>query len=265
MLWCSKVLLLSCRCIGQLNGNVEFIWYLYMRISGLFFVAALAGVSAFAGENYVQLGGGVSYVAPSSNNDGVFSGSAGKAKPVMGVELWHKFDGNFRLGLSVEGRSGYVGRSDWMSFDPEIHDGGGYAYGVMHGKVRVNALSAMVVGRYDLTEFAGLSPYLIAGIGAARSRINALGGQVGWRAVDASNPKVYESIDGAECERDKQSTSSFAYKLGAGFGYALTERVSLDLRYQFADLGKVKYQDPYRTISSRLRVHESLIGLSYKF
>ena len=72
-----------------------------------------------------------------------------------------------------------------------------------------------------------------------------------------------------------KNVTEFAWKLGAGANLNLTEKCSLDLNYQFVDLGKFKSgtllsnsmfgTDMQKPFEGNYRTNELTIGLRYKF
>jgi opacity protein-like surface antigen len=110
-------------------------------------------------------------------------------------------------------------------------------------------------------------PFLGAGIGAARNRIEALNFRFPGIAPTAST-----TIAGG-------STSDLAYLLTAGISLPLSGRLDLDLAYRFSDLGSVKTSAgqaqvvrPARTFSipiggttSSLETHGLVVSLRYAF
>ena len=66
---------------------------------------------------------------------------------------------------------------------------------------------------------------------------------------------------------DGKGKSNFAWKLGAGMEYALTECVSLDLGYRYSDLGKARVHDKISgsTVSEKVRYNDIKLGMKYFF
>ncbi len=70
-----------------------------------------------------------------------------------------------------------------------------------------------------------------------------------------------------------KNVTEFAWKLGAGANLNLTEKCSLDLNYQFVDLGKFKsgslvsntMTNMHKPFEGDYRTNELTIGLRYKF
>ena len=77
----------------------------------------------------------------------------------------------------------------------------------------------------------------------------------------------------------KHAKNNVAWKVGLGTKYAVNQNIALDLRYQYADLGKIATSTgvgsgtvngvpvagtaPVK--NGKLRAHEFLLGIAYKF
>ncbi len=90
------------------------------------------------------------------------------------------------------------------------------------------------------------SPYAVIGLGAA--------------LIDASGLKV----SGQPLSNDKATV--FAYQLGAGVDYALTESLALDLGYRFFSTTKPEFTEPngHRFVTD-YRSHSVMLGLRVGF
>jgi len=66
---------------------------------------------------------------------------------------------------------------------------------------------------------------------------------------------------------DGKGKSNFAWNLGAGVEYALTDCMSIDLGYRFSDLGKARatVKDTGDTISEKVRYNDIKLGMKYYF
>lgn len=67
-------------------------------------------------------------------------------------------------------------------------------------------------------------------------------------------------------------SSNFAWQMGVGFGYGITDHLVLDVGYRYLDLGDVESgvnadsgNDFGRPVSGSLSMHEALIGLRFHF
>ena len=125
---------------------------------------------------------------------------------------------NFRLEMEAIKRTGY--NYDTRRIDAPIRT----------SKADIETQTLFINGFYDFQPFTisntPITPYLGGGIGVSR---NKMGTAV--RANDAGAPS--RRIDGT-------SINEFAYKLSAGTLFSLTENVSLDVNYQYVNLGAFK-------------------------
>jgi opacity protein-like surface antigen len=104
-------------------------------------------------------------------------------------------------------------------------------------------LSVLVNGYYDFDTGGPFTPFVSAGLGFAKFDIN--------------DAKVVGSPSPATNDDD----TVFAYQLGAGVGYAVNERVSIDIRYRY-----LATTDPeVDTVTIEYSGHNFLAGVRSSF
>lgn len=146
--------------------------------------------------------------------------------------------------------------------------GGSFAYGIKAGAVRTelelnikdkaektytedgeswkNSLennSVMLNAYYDIDTGTKLTPYVGAGIGMARLKA-----------------KVADTD-----ENLSKSKTTFAWQVGAGVSYAMTENVFLDAGYRYTDSGNVTIKEDWGKAKFDSTSHELLLGARYAF
>ena len=168
---------------------------------------------------------------------------------VVGIGIGRNFNNNIRGEISLNYRDGH-------QLDTTDTINAGYSY-----KADLKSVSMFFSGYYDFNSInlsgKSLTPYIGGGIGLARN-------DMGVTTVSAFGGST--SIEG-------KNVTEFAWKLGAGANLNLTEKCSLDLNYQFVDLGKFKsgslvsstMTDMQKPFEGDYRTNELTIGLRYKF
>ncbi|MEJ6649131.1 MAG: outer membrane beta-barrel protein [Burkholderiales bacterium] len=162
---------------------------------------------------------------------------------------------NFRLELEATKRTGYEMDT---AFEERTNQ-------TESAKIETQAL--FINGFYDLQPFSirntPITPYLGGGLGVSR---NKLGTQV------ARNNGFLTGIT-----IGGKTTSHFAYKLSAGTLVSLTEQLSLDVNYQYVNLGGFtgsgevsllgdRVGDDLITINGgEIKTQELMVGLQYRF
>lgn len=194
-----------------------------LAITGVLSNAAVAQdgfyISGGAGLNWLH----DAEVSTSPSRDADFDGGWG----ALGA-LGYRF-GNWR----VEGEVGY--RANDVD---EVSGGAG------GGDMR--SLSAMVNAIYELGAFSGVRPYLGAGIGWARVKLN-----------DAS-------LAGAALTDD--ADSQFAYQGLLGFQVPLANALNLDVGYRYFATLDPKFRNAAgNSFDSEYRSHMVMVGLTYSF
>ena len=174
---------------------------------------------------------------------------------VFGLSVGKYLTNNFRLELEASQRGG-------LKYDTE------YASAPNLGtttKADIGTKTIFINGFYDFESFAisssSVTPYLGAGIGVSRNEMGTT---------------TEVSAGGGTAYLDENKVSQFAYKLAAGALVSLTKKLSLDINYQYVDLGKFKSGLNYvsgggsGTLTEALnggeiKSQEIMFGLQYKF
>jgi opacity protein-like surface antigen len=173
----------------------------------------------------------------------------------FGVSAGKYITDNFRLELEAIKRTGY-------ELDTTDADGNPFRY-----KADMETTSLFINSFYDFKPFSigntPITPYLGGGIGVSRNKIGAI--------VAHTN----EVPDGGVI--DGKTISQFAYNLSAGTLFNLTDKLSLDVNYQYVNLGAFK-SDTTLNISGafccnmnkpinggEIKSHALMVGLQYKF
>lgn len=133
------------------------------------------------------------------------------------------------------------------------------------GSANLELIVGLVNGYVDLADafpnwFGPLQPYVSAGVGVARNRLGTTTGVSGLLGPF--------TIGGA-------SRTNFAWALGAGAGYALTPRLTIDLAYKYLDRGEVRTNATVTALGTAFQltpsktgdfnVHTVTLGLRYGF
>jgi len=170
---------------------------------------------------------------------------------VVGIGVGRYFNNNMRGEMSLNYRDGHQ-----LDTPDTIYTAFSYNY-----KADLKSVSMFLSGYYDFNSInlsgKSITPYVSGGIGLAQN-------DMGVTTVSTSVGST--SIEG-------KNVTEFAWKLGAGANLNLTEKCSLDLNYQFVDLGKFKsgslvsstMTDMRKPFEGDYRINELTIGLRYKF
>ena len=200
-----------------------------------------AGVTSFLTQS--------SHVPLSEDND-LSSGTA------FGFSVGKYLTDNFRLEIEALRRTGY----DFKGGDVRGPDTGDVT-------ADIQTTSLFINGFYDFQPFTmsntAITPYLGGGVGISRNKMKT--------TVQHDNG-IPDSAT-----FDGNTINQFAYKLSAGTLVSLTERLSLDVNYQYVNLGAFKGG----TVFSRngvfsgnfqrgmnggdIKTQELMVGLQYKF
>lgn len=178
--------------------------------------------------------------------------------PIGGVGIGYQFNKWLRSDVTAEFR----GKANFRALDSFTDDTTGAVVGTNAYTATKSEWLLLANAYVDLGDFNGIMPYVGAGIGASRNTIanfndaNVTAGGGGWAPKD--------------------SKWDLAWALHAGVGYAVTERLTMDLGYSFVHLGDGKTGEAqnYDPAFSRpndgfafkdIYSHDLKLGLRYRF
>lgn len=128
-------------------------------------------------------------------------------------------------------------------------------YSYSNEEAKISALTTLINGYVDLGTWYGVTPYVGAGVGASRLKVD------GYR---------YTNPSGKSGSQPGGSTWDFSWALMAGLGYNVTENLVIDAGYRYLNLGdaesgnasgfgaskdKIKFKD--------IQAHEVRVGFRY--
>jgi OOP family OmpA-OmpF porin len=104
----------------------------------------------------------------------------------------------------------------------------------------ISALTFLVNGYMDFATGGPLTPYITGGLG-------------------------YSNVD-ATIEGESNDDNLFTYQLGVGVGYAMSERMTLDLRYRYLGFEDYEYSEAgIGSLSAEVSSHNITAGLRFAF
>ena len=167
----------------------------------------------------------------------------------FGFSVGKYLNDNFRLELEATKRTGY-------DLDARLTTNSTFS---SNAKIQTKAL--FVNGFYDFQPFTisntPITPYVGGGIGISRNKMGI--------TTQLTNGVPVSFIEG-------HTTSEFAYKFSAGTLLTLTEQLSLDVNYQYVNLGEFESSTAItggnlqRPISGgEIKTQELMVGLQYTF
>lgn len=107
----------------------------------------------------------------------------------------------------------------------------------------VTSLSLLMNGYYDFVNNSAVTPYLSAGLGFAEVEVNDL------------------NVPGSGLPDSNDDDTVFAYQVGVGVGYAVNEKVTIDVKYRY-----FATSDPeFDTTEAECASHNFLFGVRVNF
>ena len=215
-----------------------------------FYITAKGGISKTSNTGTTSLNNNEGELFTFKNED-LGTGSA------FGFSVGKYLTNSFRLELEVIKRTGY-------EFDARSSTAG---FTTLTDKAKMQTEAIFINGFYDFQPFSmsntAITPYLGGGVGISR---NKMGTDV------SSTNGIPNGIT-----NDGNTINQFAYKLSAGTLVSLTDRLSLDVNYQYVNLGAFKggtaaylngaFVGNWQrgTNGGDIKTQELMVGLQYKF
>ena len=215
-----------------------------------YYITAKGGASKTFNTGTTSFNASTGFLFTLQNED-LGTGSA------FGFSVGKYLTDSFRLELEAIKRAGY-------EYDVRASDTG---LTNITEKAKIQTETLFINGFYDFQPFTmsntAITPYLGGGVGISR---NKMGTSV-----------IYNNGLATTLTVDDNTINQFAYKLSAGTLVSLTEQLSLDVNYQYVNLGAFKSGTEVLTngafFGNRLRginggdikSQELMVGLQYKF
>lgn len=160
-------------------------------------------------------------------------------------KITFKADPGYALGAAVGYGFDYVRGEAEVSFQKNnLNKVGVAGIGEIGISGDVSNLAFLLNGYFDIKTGTALTPYISAGIGVDRVEISA----INVPSYGALTSKSY-------------SDTVFAYQVGAGVGFAVTEKVTIDLKYRYFGTSDPKF-DVVKTTNSSNNIY---LGVRYTF
>ncbi len=168
-------------------------------------------------------------------------------------------------GAAVGAAVGY----NWMDMDLPIrteleymyHSDFKYEYKDSNSTMtdKINLQTLMLNAYWDFYNSTSFTPYINGGVGVA------------WVKEKFSGAAAAGANGAAITAPGSKTTANFAFNLGAGVGWSITDAVILDLAYRYNHYGngkKVTSSGALKSIESQVKnisTHDVLLGLRYQF
>lgn len=160
-----------------------------------------------------------------------------------GVELELSYDAGWAAGAALGYRFGSFRVEGELTYqENDIDETTGFGVGI-ESSGDVNTTAFLVNGYYDFTNSSAFTPFITAGLGYANVEINDY------------------TLTGSGLSGFSDDDSVFAYQVGVGVGYSVTENVIIDARYRY-----FATEDPeFDTTEAEGDSHNFLLGVRFCF
>ena len=160
--------------------------------------------------------------------------------PILGsLEFSTGFTGGIALGYGVAYNMRVEGELVYQKNDIDRATAQGIS---ANASGDTSSLALLLNGYYDFMNSSAFTPFISAGIGVAKIDVNNFT-LVGGNQIGSEDDTV------------------FAYQVGAGVGYAVTEKTSIDLKYRYFGTA-----DPdFNGVEAEYGSHNIYVGLRFVF
>jgi opacity protein-like surface antigen len=189
------------------------------------------------------------------NSDGEKIDSQTKSAAVLGLAAGYDFKKALSLPMRLELEYARLGST---SKKYHFNDG----VDAEDSKITLGASTLFANAYFDFHNPSAFTPYVSVGLGF--SSLSAKASSVG-----------HFDGDGYDETYGKKTTTNFAWNLGVGAAWNITDRIALDLGYRYASLGKAKTKPGYDNIekesfdlwvkAERVTAHQFLLGARFTF
>lgn len=210
----------------------------YILITSLCLLAGHAIAGDFSASNlYGRIDSGYSW---SSNSD---------SSAIIGAGIGYKFTDYLRADVTL----GYRG---WYNTGASTTISGS----TISGNADTSTFDGLANVYYDVGHYGRFTPYIGGGVGFASNTLDSAGVAINGVNVGSIN---------------SNTQTNFAWQLGAGTAYQITDNIALDIGYRYLDMGKVSTGDNLTlnngtvlsgaTVQRNLNASEVQAGLRYSF
>ena len=232
-------------------------------LTPLLLATALLPLSAFAQQpigvyvaprlGYGTMKGTFTAVEPGYDDERI--GSQSKGAAVLGLAVGYDFKRQFSLPIRAELEYAYLGKAS-KNYKDIDEDGD-----LQVLKMTLGGSTLFANTYFDLHNDSAFTPYVSVGLG--------------YSFVSAKGKFSYPEYSGVTVAQFKEKTSTnFAWNLGIGAAWKLTDNIALDLGYRYANLGKAKtgrlydyYGASYNgwAKTNNVTTHQFLFGARFSF
>ncbi len=171
-----------------------------------------------------------------------FGGESGVWQNTVGGAAFVGYDFYYKFDVPVRAELEYALRSDWTQSDSYYSSGFAVDY-----DMQVNVQTLLFNVYYDFRNSSKFTPYIGAGIGLAFTRAH----------IDVNTSVLgFHETGSAEAY-----STDFAWQVGAGVAYAITDNVSADLGYRYLGISG-SFDDYDRGFGG---AHEFSFGIRFTF
>jgi opacity protein-like surface antigen len=222
-----------------------FVLFIFFLSSSAFASTAGVYVGAKAGASFMDFSDGNWQSSQNGDQTAQYDRSGDDTVFVFGAALGYEFDLPLRVELE------YMYRTNFE------HDKKPTTNGLFDSDTDLTTHTLMANLFYDFRNSSPFTPFVMGGIGVA---VHQTDNHV------TSLTSYVDDYEGSDVTR-----TEFAWNVGTGMAYDLTDNLTLDMLARYVDMGKAKWKNTNRTSndkgsgSGNMSATEVLLGLRYKF
>ncbi len=124
--------------------------------------------------------------------------------------------------------------------------------------LETSVVTAMFNASYTHDFGYAIKPFVMAGIGVAQIKESS-------RISIADYARTPINDESFETKSAEEKYNNFAWSIGAGAEYDITDNIAVNLSYRFTDLGTISASDELNVVKRDMSMHELIVGAKYRF
>lgn len=178
----------------------------YSIITGCIMLLSISSIAYSAEGSYVSGNLGLAILSDSNVTDSTVPGISIEIESdsglALGVAVGYAFGNNTRIEGEIAYQKNDLDKASLFGVDVDLTGD-------------ISSLALLLNGYYDFANESAFTPFISAGLGFAKVEVNDM------------------NVLGSGAPSKNYDDTVFAYQVGAGVGYAVNEKVTLDVKYRY--------------------------------
>lgn len=205
-----------------------------LMMTGCVAMLSIASIAYSAGSPYMSANAGLSVPTDVDMTDPTLPGITLDVESdtgfAFGVAAGYDLGNNVRVEGEIAYQQNDLDKANLLGIDVDLSGDS-------------SSLALLLNGYYDFANQSAFTPFISAGLGAARVEINDF------------------NVAGSGVPSESDDDTVFAYQLGAGISYAINDQIDLDIKYRYFGTSDPEFDSTTSEYSS----HNFYAGMRFSF